>query len=139
MPINFAEQFLNISYKYQVKKVGSSIKLLEYEECHNEDIYNNSIINSEVKYYSEPIEDPEYKLYKAPIDTTFCLVNNNFKQRTFCHAIRVGGVFTVKHLPWYKNYLKDNIPKDEMKVWLQNNKSSSILRIFKPEELLGLN
>ena len=135
MPIDFAEQLLNLSYKYQKRKVGSAIKLLEPEEYENELIYNKSIENV---YYSKPIEDSYYELYKAAIDTTFCLINNNFLQPDFDDSIRVGGIFTVKHLPWYKNYMKSHIPKDEIKVWLQNNKSSTILRNLKSEDL-GLN
>jgi hypothetical protein len=58
------------------------------------------------------------------MDTTFCLINYNYLKE---NKIRIAGDFTAKHLPWYKNFLKNNIPEDELEYWKDGNNSSSIL------------
>ena len=76
----------------------------------------------------------EFILYNAPLDTTFCLINNTVSG--YPNDIRVSGNFTAKHLPWYNDYLKTNIPKEELVVWVKNNKSSSILKYIDINNLL---
>ena len=69
------------------------------------------------------------EIYNAKIDTTCCLVNSQYsigESGLDGNHIRVAGIFTAKHLPWYKNYIKDHFSKDELKFWLDNNISSSI-------------
>ena len=130
MPINFTEQLLEISIKYKKQRVGLAIKIPEREECMSDELYDS--FGYESSHFDIIIQDDnDYKLYQANIDTTFCLINTNYKQTdrpgNEILGIRVGGVFTAKHLPWYKNYIHDNISKDELDIWKRNNKSSSIL------------
>lgn len=126
MPDNFAEIFLNLSYKYKSYKVGSALNIEDHNNFINCPNYTNnlSIYEWESQFWINPIQDDDnYQLYKADIDTTFCLINNNFKENN----IRVAGNFTVKHLPWYKDYIKNNFVKSEIEHWKKNNISSSIL------------
>ena len=76
------------------------------------------------------IENDEYELYDSNLDTTFCLINNKYKGVNKCSGIRVAGNFTAKHLPWYKDYSKNNIPQDETDFYKKNNVSSSIINQF---------
>jgi len=128
MPKNVGEIFLEISNKYKAYKVGSALDLSDKEkflQCSN---YTNgkNIFDWESKFWKKKINDNDYEMYYADIDTTFTLCNNNYINNNI--QIRVAGKFLVKHLPWYNNYIEENIPSDELSVWLQNNKSSSILR-----------
>jgi len=128
MPINFAETFLNISNKYKSYKVGSALDLSDKEkfvQCKNY-TGGKSIYDWEIQFWNNKIQD-DYEMYYADIDTTFCLINNNYASDNTYKAIRIAGVYTVKHLPWYDNYIKLNVTQDEIDNWKKNNKSSSIL------------
>lgn len=134
MPKDVIDQLYYISKKYKCNKVGLALDVSD----HNEFIkggYGDLVYRIESAYYRNILSDNEYMLYNAEIDTTFCLINNTVNE--YRSNIRVGGNFTAKHLPWYNNYLKNNIPKDELEIWVKNNKSSSILQYISIAELLG--
>lgn len=43
-------------------------------------------------------------IYRAPIDTTFALYNKrHFRRETHLAAVRFGGRYTCRHLPWYRD------------------------------------
>ena len=129
MPDNFAEILLSISNKYKIYKVGFALDLSDAEKfvkCKNY-TKNKSIYDWEIKFWKNKINNNDYELYKADIDTTFCLINNQYLTKNQYTGIRIAGNFTVKHLPWYKDYIKKNVSKNEINHWKKNNKSSSIL------------
>lgn len=132
MPPNVAEHLLEISNRYQLRKTGLALDISEPEKF-IAGSYGKLVHGIESGYYKNMVADPEYTLYIAPTDTTFCLVNLNYDVE---RNLRVGGPFVAKHLPWYNNYLRDNIPRDELLVWIRNNKSSSVLQYIDPESLL---
>lgn len=127
MPHNFAEIFVKLSEKYKSWKVGSALDISDHKKFIQCDNYtdNQSIYEWESKFWKNPIKDDNYELYDAYTDTTFCLVNSNYEDSTL--NLRIAGDFTVKHLPWYKDYIKNNTPEDEIVHWKNHNKSSSIL------------
>jgi len=126
MPENFSDILYDISKKYKAYKVGPALDLSDREKFLECSDYTNgeSIYEWEKKYWLKRIQDDKYELYSAAIDTTMCLINDNYTGGTH---IRVAGDFTAKHLPWYKGYIKNNIPEDELKSWKEGNISSSIL------------
>jgi hypothetical protein len=126
MPENFTDILYRLSNKYKAHKVGAALDISDKEkflECSNY-TEGQSIYDWEKKYWEKRISDNNYELYSAAIDTTMCLINNNYSGGPH---IRIAGDFTAKHLPWYKNYIKNNIPEDELKSWKKGNNSSSIL------------
>ena len=131
MPVNVVEHMLSISNRHKIAKLGLALDITEGDKF-IKGSYGHLVYHIESGYYKHRIEDPEYELYDAPTDTTFSLINNNYNTISY----RVAGIFTAKHLPWYDNYLRDNIPKDELRIWIRNNISSSILRFIDPESLL---
>jgi hypothetical protein len=134
MPINVAEHLLAISEKFGSGKVGLALDISDHHLFIKENNYGGLVYNIESQYYSPEkkiLEDP-YELYIAGIDTTFCLINKKYDiSMSHFKNIRVGGVFTAKHLPWYDNFLKNNIPEDELNHWKKNNSGSSILNYIK--------
>jgi len=130
LPDNFVEILYNLSNKYKIYKIGFALDLSDKEhflQCENYSM-NTSIYNWELQFWQNKIDNDEYELYSASIDTTFCLVNTKYFAGDYLTpAIRIAGNFTTKHLPWYKDYIKNNIPKEEIEIWRKNNKSSSIL------------
>jgi hypothetical protein len=129
MPKHFAQLFLELSNEYKSYKVGCALKIDDHKKFIQCDNYTDkkSIYEWESQFWKKPIRNDKYELYEAEIDTTCCLINNKYKTESFSRSIRVAGNFTAKHLPWYKNYIKDNISTDEINNWKRNNKSSSIL------------
>ena len=132
MPQNFAEILLNLSNKYKVYKVGAALKIKDkndFVRCASE---GNPLYEYQLKYWKEPIENKDYELYNAAVDSTFTLVNNNFlykvKDKNYtAPAIRIAGDFTAKHLPWYKKTLED-LSGEELYVYMKHNKSSTFVR-----------
>jgi hypothetical protein len=129
LPQNFAEILLNISNEYKSYKVGSALDISDKEKFIQCDNYTGglSIYEWEKQFWQNRINNNDYELYYADIDTTFCLINNNYTSNN----IRVAGVFTAKHLPWYLDYIKNNVHENEIENWKKNNKSSSILHCVK--------
>ena len=132
MPENFAEILLNISNKYKYYKVGSALNINDKDlfiTCEN---YTNekNIYDWEKQFWINKIKDDKFELYDANIDTTFCLINNNYYDNNEYRAIRVAGNFTVKHLPWYNEYITNNMSEEEIKFWKKNNISSTILQFL---------
>jgi hypothetical protein len=132
MPANVVEHLMVISRRYGLRKVGLALDISEPEKF-IAGSYGKLVHGIESGYYQNQIEDPDYTLYIAPTDTTFCLVNTEYDEN---RNLRVGGPFTAKHLPWYDGYLAKNIPRDELLVWIRENKSSSILQYVDPQSLL---
>ena len=91
---------------------------------------NETFATNESQYWKSPISHPQYKLYRAPIDSTFALINKKYRQIGNMHnSIRMAGDFTAVHRPWTINYEKDLLP-GEMEFYLnnKNNKSTTLNR-----------
>jgi hypothetical protein len=126
MPKNFSDILLNLSNKYNAFKLGVALNIADKDQflkCKNY-TGGQSIYNWEKKYWNKPINDNNYELYTAQIDTTLALINYNYEGGTH---IRIADNFTAKHLPWYNNYIKEHISPKEIKFWKEGNNSSSIL------------
>ena len=134
MPKDCFEQLYTISKKYKCRKVGLALDISDHH-LFIPGSFCQLVYNIESAYYRNPIHDSEYVLYNAPIDTTFCLINTTVSG--YPSDIRVGGNFTAKHLPWYNDYLALNIPKEELRVWTKNNKSSCILHYIDVQKLIS--
>lgn len=127
MPQNFAEILGQLSEKYHSYKVGAALDISDHDKFIQCDNYtkNQSIYEWESQFWKRIVPNDTYELYNADVDTTFCLVNRNYEDNG--NNLRIAGDFTMKHLPWYKDYIKDNTPNDELEHWKSHNKSSSIL------------
>jgi hypothetical protein len=94
VPSNFIDILSELSDKYQAEKMGLALDISEPDTMIDKD----TILFFENQYWKNLVENAPYEMYYAPIDTTFALINKNYEKT----SIRVAGVFTVKHLPWYK-------------------------------------
>lgn len=102
LPTNFVQLLSEISDKYNSNKTGFALDISEPNKLFNSKLYvdGKSIIEWETQFWNHKIEDDNYDIYNATIDTTFCLFN---KSADWSKNIRVAGNFTAKHLPWYIN------------------------------------
>ena len=127
LPDNFVDILINLSHKYKTIRVGFAIKL-DYENFIKHNDFHIKIFHFESQYWVNKVNDSEYEMYIAPIDTTFSLINYAYAHIQHIRAIRVAGNFTCRHLPWYEDYISTHIPPDELQYWKTNNISSTILR-----------
>ena len=121
LPSNFIEVLEILSNKYPAGKLGFALKIDDYsEDMFAGDTYfwGKNIYDWESQFWKNKIiNEKDYELYHADIDTTFALHNKKY----FCgrneNSIRIAGNFTAKHLPWYKKkdlfnlYEKYNLSK----------------------------
>jgi hypothetical protein len=114
LPSNFVEQLSAISDKYNSRKTGFALDISEPDKLYDSKLYANgqSIVEWESQFWKNKINDDNYELYEAPIDTTLHLYNKN---SDWNKIIRVAGNFTAIHLPWYKESIIYSI--DEFKTY----------------------
>ena len=80
------------------------------------------------------INDSNYNIFDAPIDSTLYFFNPNGPKTddNFAHCLRVAGPYTVKHLPWQKSFISSLDPEDA-DGWLSEkyNSKSNTVRFIK--------
>ena len=102
MPSTFLEDLEEIHNQFPwTSKIGLALDISEpdklFDGIYTED---RTIVTHESQFWRTRIHHPTYELYRAPLDTTFCLVNKKVVDHSNNH-IRVAGNFTCRHLPWY--------------------------------------
>ena len=140
MPSNVSEILYNISCQYKMFKVGLSLDISDSDKfSHNKNYALDpdgsgwkNIKEWETQFWINRIPHDKYELYHAVIDTTFTLVNwNYFAEPNNCNVyrgIRIAGNFTCIHLPWYNNFLENNLLNAELTQLKTDNKSSTIMK-----------
>jgi len=123
LPKNFIEQLRDISIKFSAYKVGFALDLSDAHLFNKKmRFFGKTIENWEGQFWKKKINDSDYELYDATIDTTFAIYNKkNLKGKN----IRVAGNFTTKHLPWYED---EKIPADELEYYLKTKNVGSWVR-----------
>lgn len=117
-PKGFIEYFNSLLDKYtQIDKVGFGLKIDDLPEHYP---FKEKVINWESRFWADEIE---LDVYKAPIDTTFALYRANTKgDPAMMEALRTGGKYLCRHLPWYDNPVNST---DEDQYYLTQANSSS--------------
>ncbi len=131
LPDNFLDTLYLLTEKHHIGKAGFALDIHDISQLRQEkfDIGGQHfhIWEWEEKFWKHPNEptpdgDP---VYKANIDTTFALYNKRYFDP--CHyltAVRVGGKFTCKHLPWYR---QSDIPMNELADYIETQEYSFYL------------
>lgn len=103
IPSNFIEILDTLSNKHNIYKIGFALDISDSHEFHDDIYFNGKTIHGwESGFWNNKVDDSEYELYLATIDTTFCLINKLNASSDVLDGIRIAGNFTCKHLPWYK-------------------------------------
>jgi hypothetical protein len=126
LPPNFIDILAELSDKYKTNKIGFALDIKENINLSKK--YNGKTLpEHESLYWSQPVPDPNYKLYRADIDTTFALINKKFYVKgALDNSIRVAGDFTCVHRPWLNNWESDLQPGELDHYLNANNKSTTI-------------
>jgi len=130
IPCNFVEILSELADKYGVWKIGLALNISDYDDkmYHTSYYGERTIYDWEKQFWDHKINDSNYELYKADIDTTFCLLNKNHKNDD---RIRVAGNFTAKHLPWYIDNKVYNVYENYM-ANIMTTHISSISKLILP-------
>jgi len=132
LPINFIQNLIDISNYFQVVRAGFALEIDSDDINTTIKCDNYTIKDWEIQFWKKQMNYPNdstLKLFSAPIDTTFSLVNKRWlpPNHFICHdnsSIRVAGNYTCKHLPWYKNF-KNELDLGEYEAYLNDKKSGA--------------
>lgn len=104
-PKGFIEHMIVTAKDFYVDKCGLAI---EYQNIPNQ-FLRNVIVPIESRYWDNKLPHVTDMVYMAPVDTSFCVVRTEspFTYR----AVRLGGEYTCKHLPWYEDW--SNLTEEE--------------------------
>tara|TARA_B110000211_G_scaffold37517_1_gene37768 strand:+ start:639 stop:1319 length:681 start_codon:yes stop_codon:yes gene_type:complete len=135
MPSNVSEILYDISREYKKFKVGLSLDISDSDKFRQIKNYARATIDGwknikewENQFWTHPLKHDKYELYDTIIDTTFTLVNWNYYNNNIFDAIRIAGNFTCMHLPWYNNFLENNLSDTELTYLKTDNKSSTTIQ-----------
>lgn len=126
LPENFIDILAELSDEYKIDKIGFALDIKNNINLEKK-INNSNVAELESKFWIEKIDNPKYELYKAAIDTTFCLINSKYYTPGSYEGIRIAGNFTCTHIPWLINY-EDMLMDGELDFYKQNNKSSTWIK-----------
>lgn len=104
-PKGFIEEMIVIAKDFRVDKVGLAI---DYWNITNK-FLANIIQPIEATYWLTKLKHRKREIYAAPVDTTFCVVRPELPFQY--NAVRIGGNFTCKHIPWNENW--DNLNHEQ--------------------------
>jgi hypothetical protein len=132
MPRNVSEVLYKLSEDHKIFKVGLCLDISDSNLFikTNNFPHGHTILEWESQFWKHRVVHPKYELYRASIDTTFTLVNWKHYKGNTLQALRIGGKFTAKHLPWYQKYIENNVSFDELSKMRNGNRSSTILSVL---------
>ena len=128
LPDDFINTLYEISILHSASKVGLALNIEAPDLFNDPYIEGMTVKEWESQFWKNPLQ--KYKnldLYAADIDTTFFLGCKSRLAYGFSSSIniRVGSSFTSKHLPWHIEH-NDTLNKDTlMKLYSNNNTSTT--------------
>jgi hypothetical protein len=132
MPPDVLNILKTLSDKYKKGKVGFALDISDAYLFYQNNNYFDAITieNWEKQFWVNRIDNPDYVLYDAKIDTTFCIINKEYmSKQNKLDGVRIAGDFTCKHIPWYEGWYK-LLEADEWTFFRENNISSSTLQLI---------
>ncbi|TCP70104.1 hypothetical protein [Baia soyae] len=129
MPAGFLHILADLTDHFNVYKAGLALSIApepDFDETLTFPLTGATVREVEQGYWSDHLLLPPYlegvPIYKAAIDTTFAVYNKKFARNGFFDSIRVAGIYTCKHLPWYKTNI---VPEAEDEFYRMNTRWSS--------------
>ena len=143
LPRNFLCVLAHLTQRLEVPKAGLALDLSDKDRMWPfTDFYGpHSIWSWEDNFWSTSVRVPAWRgfnvnrVFSASVDTTFAVYDKgllNCSDRseypsnlcfTARHSVRVSGLFTAKHRPWYPEVIMQ-LPDDEVSAMFFNNAGS---------------
>jgi len=133
MPKNFLEIMSGLSEKYKTNKIGLALDITNDLDLTKtlDGRPGETFATNEAQYWKNRVNNSDYELYYAPIDTTFALINKKYRMLGNMHnSIRIAGDFTAVHRPWTLAN-KTEILQEEMDYYLNTGNKSTTLNRWK--------
>ncbi|HET7056153.1 MAG TPA: glycosyltransferase, partial [Thermomicrobiales bacterium] len=135
LPPDFLARLAGLTERFQIGKAGFSLDISDRESLRQETFdmgwdSRYTIWDWEQQFWVNPVGelDDLGTIYRATIDTTFSVYNKRyFRRDQYMDAVRVAGMFTCRHLPWYK---EATIPRLEAETY----RATSQYSCYPPEE-----
>lgn len=106
-PYDVVEYFKKILIENDnITKIGFGLKIDDIPDYYAQ---KETVLEWEKKFWDNEISKD---LYKADIDTTFALYKPNQKGQQWGNTLRTGGVYQMRHRPWYEN--DDDLSEEEL-------------------------
>lgn len=117
-PDDFVKKFITLVNKYSsIEKVGFGLKIDDLPDCYDK---KEHVIKWEKKFWETEVEK---EVYSAPLDTTFALYKPYTNGEIWVqNALRTGGLYVLRHLPWYEDSTKIT---NENLFYMQNLKKGA--------------
>lgn len=125
LPADFPVIFDGLRSELGAGKIGFALELSDGAEMFQDPDYvvGTSILAWEAQFWTSRVTHPSYEIYNAPIDTTFHMYD---KRNTGGRHIRLGGIFTARHLPWYR---ETDIPAHDILHMYATSRGSTISKL----------
>lgn len=102
-PPDFISHLQRVAERYNINKVGLALKI---DDLPDDIHYRRQVKEWEKKYWENMIEPA---IFAGELDTTFCIIKVGLPAQY--QALRVGGNYTAKHIPWYVDF--SNLDEEE--------------------------
>lgn len=134
LPPDFLRSLSDLTIEYSVYKAGFALDLLADEPIIDTKhifrrtkpfLWNKKLNLREIEqqYWNKKLCHKELEIYSAKIDTTFAVYNKEKFNGDFYDGVRVGGLYSAIHLPWFKKL--DIMSLSERRAYLHKNKSTT--------------
>lgn len=126
LPSDFIEQLFDLTRRHRVGKAGFALDISHPEQMRQDDFVIGEqpwkIWEWERQFWNDEIEPG---VFRAIVDTTFAVYNKEFFDHAVpLAAVRAGGDFTCRHLPWMRDF---ELPSDEVEYYKRTNRFSFYL------------
>lgn len=128
LPDDFIYELISLTEKYRVGKAGLALDISDWSKMRHDKFRigaaDYQIWEWEAQFWKDPIgfTSTGDEVYSASVDTTFAVYNKRFFDPTeHLKGVRVGGKYTCRHLPWYKDRI---VPPEEEAFYRASQKFS---------------
>jgi FkbM family methyltransferase len=128
LPDQFLCELISLTEEHRVGKAGLALEISDWslmrEERFQIEGASYQIWDWEAQFWKNPVGHTSTgdAVYDASIDTTFALYNKRFFDPSHhWKALRAGGKYTSRHLPWYKQSI---VPQEEEDYYRATQKFS---------------
>jgi FkbM family methyltransferase len=128
LPDDFVYELMALTEKHRVGKAGLALNISDWSKMRHEKFRigaaDYQIWEWEAQFWKNPagFTSTGDEVYSAAVDTTFAVYNKKFfDPADHLKGVRVGGKYTCRHLPWYKDRI---VPPEEEAFYRASQKFS---------------
>ncbi len=128
LPRDFVYELISLTERHRVGKAGLALDISDWSKMRHDKFRigaaDYQIWEWEAQFWKDPagFTSTGDEVYSAAVDTTFAVYNKRFfDPADHLKGVRVGGKYTCRHLPWYKDRI---VPPEEEAFYRASQKFS---------------